>query len=93
MKTPDMRTVSFTTKGQIVIPVSIRHLYGIDAGTRAVVTATRNGILIKPITHAVIDAGCGILQSSDASSSIAEERAIYKLEERKLEERRARRRT
>jgi AbrB family looped-hinge helix DNA binding protein len=93
MKTAYMPTVSFTTKGQVVIPVQIRRQFGIGTGTRAVVTATREGILIKPVTDAVIDAGCGILRSHKSVSSIGEARALYKLEERGLEERRARRRS
>ena len=92
MKTKDVSVATFTTKGQLVIPASIRKLFGVDAGTKAVVTATRSGILIKPITHAVIDAGCGILKPSEPAASVAEERALYKLEERELEERRVRRR-
>ena len=89
MKTAYMPTVSFTTKGQVVIPVQIRRMFGIGTGTRAVVTATRDGILLKPVTDAVIDAGCGILRSQDAEPALAEARALYKIEEKKLEERRA----
>jgi len=93
MKTAYMPTVAFTTKGQVVIPVQIRRLFGIGTGTRAVVTATREGILLKPVTDAVIDAGCGILHPQKGMPSLAEERALYKVEEKELEERRARRRS
>ena len=40
----------FSVKGQIVIPRHIRHEFEIEAGTRAVVTGTPDGILIKPVT-------------------------------------------
>lgn len=93
MKTSYMPTVSFTTKGQVVIPAQIRRLFHIETGTKAVVTATREGILIKPVTEAVIEAGCGILRSAEGVHNAAEERALYKLEEAELEERRARRRS
>jgi AbrB family looped-hinge helix DNA binding protein len=93
MKTAYMPTVSFTTKGQVVIPVQIRRLFGIGTGTRAVVTATSEGILLKPVTDAVIDAGCGILRSQKNAPSLAEERALYRIEESELEERRASRRS
>lgn len=92
MKTATDPSVSFTVKGQVVIPVQVRRMFGIEGGTRAVVKATRNGILLQPITKAVIDAGCGILPRAKAGA-IAEERALYKVEERELEERRARRRS
>lgn len=93
MKTAYMPTVSFTTKGQVVIPVQIRRMFGIGTGTRAVVTATREGILLKPVTDAVIEAGCGILHTEVGAHNAAEERALYKIEEKGLEERRARRRS
>jgi len=92
MKTMTEPSVSFTTKGQVVIPVQFRRLFGIENGTRAVVKATRDGILLQPVTKAVIDAGCGILPRVKAGS-IAEERALYKLEEKELEARRDRRRS
>ncbi len=46
-------TVWFTTKGQVVIPLRLRKLYHIEDGTRAIVTATHEGILLKPVTAAL----------------------------------------
>ncbi len=92
MKTATDSSVSFTVKGQVVIPIQVRRMFGIEGGTRAVVKATRNGILLQPVTKALIDAGCGILPRAQAGS-FAEERALYKVEEGELEERRARRRS
>ena len=43
-------TVWFTTKGQVVIPRRLLRLYHIEDGTRAIVTATDEGILLKPVT-------------------------------------------
>jgi AbrB family looped-hinge helix DNA binding protein len=43
-------TVSFTRKGQIVIPRRIRREFEIEEGTQAVVQTTSKGILLKPIT-------------------------------------------
>ncbi len=43
-------TVSFTVKGQVVIPRSIRRQFEIEKGTRALVKTTADGILLKPIT-------------------------------------------
>jgi len=44
-----METVSFTTKGQIVIPRKLRLLYEIEPGTKASIETTKDGILIKQI--------------------------------------------
>jgi bifunctional DNA-binding transcriptional regulator/antitoxin component of YhaV-PrlF toxin-antitoxin module len=46
--------VYFSVKGQVVIPRWLRKQFEIEAGTRAHVTATPQGILIQPITRAFI---------------------------------------
>lgn len=46
--------VTFTTKGQIVIPARIRRLFEIKEGTTAAVTVTPEGILLRPVTRAYI---------------------------------------
>lgn len=43
-------TVSFTVKGQVVIPRRIRREFEIEDGTQAIVQTTPEGILLKPIT-------------------------------------------
>ncbi len=50
-------TVWFTTKGQIVIPLRLRKQFDIEEGTKAVVQATPEGILLKPVTAALIKRG------------------------------------
>jgi len=52
MKTFD--SVTFTTKGQVVIPARLRRHFDIKEGTRATVVATPEGILLKPITRTFI---------------------------------------
>ena len=47
-------TVWFTTKGQVVIPLRLRKQFEIEDGTKAVVQATPEGILLKPVTAALI---------------------------------------
>jgi len=44
-------TVSFGTKGQVVIPRRLRKEFEIENGTKATVVSTPEGILLKPITR------------------------------------------
>jgi AbrB family looped-hinge helix DNA binding protein len=79
-------TVSFTTKGQVVIPSWLRKEYHIEEGTRAIVTATPEGILLKPVTAKLIGHGRGIVKRKAGAKPLAEEWAAHKREERALEE-------
>ena len=79
-----METVSFTTKGQIVIPRKLRLLYEIEPGTKASIETTKDGILIKPITAASIRKGRGIL--TKGKTSFVQEWMEHKEEERQLED-------
>ena len=83
-------TVSFTTKGQVVIPLRLRKQFEIEDGTKAVVQATPEGILLKPVTAALIRRGRGILKRARGHGSLAEDRVEHKRQERALEERHAR---
>lgn len=47
-------TVSFGTKGQVVIPRRLRREFEIEDGTKATVVSTPEGILLKPITRTYI---------------------------------------
>jgi AbrB family looped-hinge helix DNA binding protein len=47
-------TVSFGSKGQVVIPSRLRKEFEIEEGTKATVISTPEGILIKPVTRAYI---------------------------------------
>ncbi|MGH7942764.1 MAG: AbrB/MazE/SpoVT family DNA-binding domain-containing protein [Limisphaerales bacterium] len=87
-KTAD--TVCFGTKGQVVIPRRLRTAFEIEEGTRAVVQATPEGILIKPVTAALIRRGRGILKRKTGEKPFAEEWAEHQRNERDLEDRHAR---
>jgi AbrB family looped-hinge helix DNA binding protein len=88
----DMRTaqqnnaVWFTTKGQVVIPSWLRRQFHIEDGTKCVVQATPDGILLKPVTAALIRRGRGILKAKPGDKPLAVEWAEHKREERELEE-------
>ena len=83
-------SVWFTTKGQVVIPSWLRKQFDIEEGTKAVVQATPEGILLKPVTSALIKRGRGIIKRKSGDKPLAEEWAEYKKEERELEERNVR---
>ncbi len=88
--TDKTETVWFTTKGQVVIPLRLRKEFDIEAGTKAVVRATAEGILLKPVTAALIKRGRGILKRKPGEMPLSEEWAEHKKQERDLEERHAR---
>jgi len=83
-------TVRFTTKGQVVIPLRLRKQFEIEDGTKAMVQATPEGILLKPVTAALIRRGRGILKRASGHGSLIEDWAEHKKQERALEERHAR---
>jgi AbrB family looped-hinge helix DNA binding protein len=78
--------VWFTSKGQIVIPAWLRRQYNIEDGTRAIVTTTLEGILLKPVTAAMIDRGFGLLKHKPGDKQLAEEWAEHKHDEKLKEE-------
>ena len=84
--TTKTETVSFTVKGQVVIPRRIRREFEIENGTKAVVQATPEGILLKPITGAAIKRARGILKRKPGEKPFRQWWAEYKKEEKALEE-------
>ena len=81
-----IETVSFGTKGQVVIPSRLRKEFEIEEGTRAVVQATPDGILLKPMTAATIRKLRGILKRKPGDQPMAGEWAAHKHQEMELEE-------
>lgn len=80
----------FTTKGQIVIPSWLRKQFGIEDGTKAMVQATPDGILLKPVTAALIRKGRGILKRKPGQKPLAGEWADHTRQEKDLEDRHGR---
>jgi AbrB family looped-hinge helix DNA binding protein len=83
-------TVWFTTKGQVVIPLRLRKQFDIEDGTKAVVQATPEGILLKPVTATLIKRGRGILKRAQGRKPLSEDWAEHREQERALEDRHAR---
>ncbi|MCE0499192.1 MAG: AbrB/MazE/SpoVT family DNA-binding domain-containing protein [Methylacidiphilales bacterium] len=79
-------TVTFTTKGQVVIPLPLRRRFEIEEGTRATLSVTKNGILLKPITPATIRLARGIVAKKPGDKAFAEEWAEHKRRELALED-------
>ena len=82
--------VWFTTKGQVVIPSWLRKQFDIEDGTKCVVQATADGILLKPVTAALIKRGRGILKRQPADQPLSADWAEHKKHEKELEDRHAR---
>ena len=78
--------VWFTTKGQVVIPLRLRKQFQIEDGTKAIVEATPDGILLKPVTAVTIRRLRGILKRQPGEKPFAEEWVEHKREERELED-------
>ena len=78
--------VWFTTKGQVVIPAWLRKQFHIEDGTKAVVQATSDGILLKPVTRWAIERGFGLVKRKPGGKSFDEEWADHKRGERELED-------
>jgi AbrB family looped-hinge helix DNA binding protein len=83
---PKSNAVWFTTKGQVVIPMWLRKQFHIEDGTKAIVEATPEGILLKPVTAVTIRRLRGILKREPGDKPFAEEWAEHKREEIEVEE-------
>jgi AbrB family looped-hinge helix DNA binding protein len=79
-------SVYFSVKGQVVIPRRLRKQFHIENGTKAIVEATTDGILLKPVTRWAIERGYGLLKRKPGGKPFAEEWAEHKREERDLED-------
>ena len=79
-------SVYFSVKGQVVIPRRLRKQFHIENGTKAIVEATTDGILLKPVTRWAIERGYGLLKRKSGGKPFAEEWAEHKREERELED-------
>jgi AbrB family looped-hinge helix DNA binding protein len=84
--TKKTNSVCFTTKGQVVIPAWLRSEFHIEKGTRAIVQATPEGILLKPVTAASIRRLRGILKAKPGEPSFARSWAEHKADEKRFEE-------
>ncbi|HEV3270787.1 MAG TPA: AbrB/MazE/SpoVT family DNA-binding domain-containing protein [Candidatus Methylacidiphilales bacterium] len=69
-----LNIVTFTTKGQVVIPSRLRKEFDIKMGTRAAVISTPEGILLKPVTREYICSLRGSLKNKKVWDVFQEDR-------------------
>jgi AbrB family looped-hinge helix DNA binding protein len=72
--TSPTETVQFTSKGQVVIPARLRRQFQIEDGTKASVTTTPDGILIRPITRSYIKSLRGSLKGKGVMKAMMADR-------------------
>jgi antitoxin PrlF len=84
--TESAQAVWFTTKGQVVIPLRLRKQFHIQDGTKAIVEATEDGILLKPVTAVTIRRLRGILKRKPGGLPLAVEMAEHKRADKELED-------
>lgn len=63
-----------TTKGQIVIPASLRRKYGIKVGTKIIVIDTGEEIILRPVTEQYLKKLQGSLKGTGALKILMDER-------------------
>src|ERR1039457_3101990 len=73
--TETANAVWFTTKGQVVIPLRLRKQFHIEDGTKAIVEATADGILLKPVTRWAIERGYGLLKRKPGGKPFADRKS------------------
>ncbi|MDQ3566000.1 MAG: AbrB/MazE/SpoVT family DNA-binding domain-containing protein [Pseudomonadota bacterium] len=78
-------TVWFRAKGQVFIPSWLRKEFAIQEGTRAIVTATSDGILLKPVTATLIKRGRGAVKRKPGDKPMTEWWPEHKREQNPLE--------
>jgi AbrB family looped-hinge helix DNA binding protein len=79
-------SVHFTTRGQVVIPVWLRRQFEIQDGTKAIVEATPEGILLRPITRSTVKRLRGILKKASGDRPLAEELSQHRAEQMAAED-------
>ena len=63
-----------TTKGQIVIPATLRRKYGIKEGTRIVIFDNGDSIILKPITEQYLKKLQGSLKGKGGLNTLIDKR-------------------
>jgi len=68
--------ITFSPRGQVVIPMRLRHKFGIERGTKALVETTDDAIVLHPITRESIRRNFGKYRGSGLLRALADEKKI-----------------
>ena len=84
-----MNRAKIGTKGQVVIPASLRRQYHLKPGTEVVFSADGRDLSLKPITAERIDSLFGILKGEEGEEKLTdvlvrERRKDLEMEEKKF---------
>ena len=77
----NINTAYVTSKGQLVVPSSIRRLFGIKPGTRINFVEEGDRIIFQPVTKEYINSFCGVFKQKSGEKSVVQEL----IEERRAE--------
>ena len=70
-----MHTSTITQKGQIVIPATLRRKLGLEQGTKVVITETKDGVVVRPLTEDAFAQHAGLLRGEGkATQALLDER-------------------
>ena len=69
----NMNTAYVTSKGQLVVPSSIRRRFGIKPGTRINFVEEGDRIIFQPVTREYISSFCGIFKQKPGEKSVVQE--------------------
>ena len=67
-------TISFSSRGQVVIPRALRRELGIEEGTRALVESQNGAIIMTPITREYVKSQYGRYRGKNLLGSLAKEK-------------------
>ncbi len=72
------RTISFSSRGQVVIPRPLRRELGIEEGTRALVESRNGAIVLTPVTREYVKSQYGRYRGKDLLGALAREKESEK---------------
>lgn len=65
-----MHTSTVTQKGQIVIPATLRRKLGLEQGTKVVITETKDGVVVRPLTEEAFAQHAGLLRGEGEATQV-----------------------
>jgi bifunctional DNA-binding transcriptional regulator/antitoxin component of YhaV-PrlF toxin-antitoxin module len=81
----DVEMMRFSSRGRVVVPSRLRREYHIEAGAKALVVGTPEGILLKPVSESAIKRARGIARDTPSRGSLVDDWKEHKREELALE--------